>query len=388
MLHRLRIGTLLSLGALAVMGGGLMAPALPALTEPFGVKPGSVGLVLSLYTLAAALTLPFTGLLLDVIGRKPVGITCLCIDGLFGLLCTLAPNFATLLLFRFLQGVGIAGLVPVAMTIIGDWYIGEKRLRLMGYLSATIAIAAIVIPSLAGILAELDWRYPFLVYGVSPLLAIPFGILIPETAPKRIGIQPIKYLLHLKSAIQLQEVRRVFFHAFGTYFLLYALITFMPLYLAARYGYGVWIAGIAISINACISAWVSTKAVYIQRRLGKSRTLVLGYLLLAVSLMLLPLWPGISGVIISLLLFGSGMGILQPAIFNQAAAAGPVALTGAIVALFNTIKFVGMTASPFLLRFVFDTAGTKITFLIAGAIGAIWALHSIRKQEIPDERTL
>ncbi len=380
MLYRLRLITLLSLGALAVMGGGLVAPALPALMEPFGVKSGSVGLVLSMYTLAAALTLPFTGLLLDVIGRKPVGIVCLLIDGLFGILCTLAPNFGTLLLFRFMQGIGIAGLVPVAMTVIGDWYHGEYRLRIMGYLSATIAIAAIAIPALAGILAEFDWRYPFLIYGVSPLLAIPFSILVPETAPRRLGLQPRNYLRNLKSAIKLRAVRAVFFYAFGTYFLLYALITFMPLLLAARYGYGVWVAGAAISLNAAISAWISTKAVTIQRKLGHSQTLVAGYLLIAFSLVLLPLGPGIAGVAISLLLFGSGMGVLQPAIFNQAVTAGPIALTGAIVALFNTVKFVGMTTAPFLLRFVFDAAGTTITFVVAGIIGGIWALRCIGKE--------
>lgn len=377
MLHRLRLVTILSLGALAVMGGGLLAPALPALIEPFGTTSGSVGLVLSMYTLAAALTLPFTGLLLDIVGRKQVGITCLMIDGLFGILCTFATNFGTLLVFRFMQGIGIAGLVPVAMTIIGDWYDGERRLRVMGYLSATIAIAAVGIPFLAGILAEVDWRYPFYIYGFSPILAIPFALLIPESKPSHTSKNPVQYLRNLKSAIILDEVRTVFLHSFGTYFLLYAFITFMPLHLAARFGYGVWVAGAAIAVNASISAWVSTKAVLIERTCGRHWTLVYGYVLLATSLLLLPLWPHITGVMVSLLLYGSGMGILQPAIFNRAAMAGPPELTGAIVAWFNTIKFVGMTTAPFLLRFVFDAAGMTVTFLIAGIIGGTWALYSV-----------
>ncbi len=379
-LHRLRLCTLLTMGALAVMGGGLMAPALPALIEPFGVKSGSVGLVLSMYTLSAAITLPFTGLLLDVIGRKPVGMACLLIDGVFGILCTIAPNFGTLLVFRFMQGIGIAGLIPVSMTIIGDWYHGEQRLHIMGYLSATIAIAAVFIPALGGFLAELDWRYPFYVYGLSPLLVIPFGLLLPETAPQRGVIQPIQYLLKLKSAIVLHEVRAVFLHAFGTYFLLYAFITFMPLHLAARFGYGVWVSGVAISLNALISAFVSAQAVKMQRLFGHGRTLFCGYATLGLSLGLLPFWPGFAGVSVSLLLFGTGMGILQPAIFNRSTTAGPIALTGAIVALFGTFKFIGMTSAPFMLRFVFDIANMTSTFLIAGITAGIWGLCAIGKE--------
>lgn len=374
--HHARVATLLLIGGFGVMGGGLLAPALPALIDPFGVQESSVGLVLSVYTLAAALTLPFTGLLLDVLGRKPVGVACLIIDGVFGLLCTAAPSFAVLLVFRFLQGIGIAGLIPVAMTVIGDWYQGEKRLKVMGYLSATIAVAAVVIPLLGGVLAEFSWRYPFFVYGFSPLLAIAFVVLVPETAPDRSGAHTASYLRGLGKALGSTAVREVFLHSFGTFFLLYAMVTFVPLFIAARYGYGVSVAGAAISLNGLIAALVAGRAVGLNRRLGRRLTLVCGYTAIGVSLALMPFWPGAPGVVVSLVLFGIGMGVVQPAIFNWATTAGPAELTGSIVALFNTLKFIGMTAAPLVLRSVHGAGGMRWTFAVAGAVGGLWALRA------------
>ncbi len=378
--HRLRVGTLLTMGGFGVMGGGLLAPALPALIEPFAIDEASAGLVLSVYTLAAALTLPFTGLLLDLLGRKTVGICCLLIDGSFGLLGTTAPSFGVLLGFRFLQGIGIAGLIPVAMTVVSDWYEGEQRLRIMGFLSGTIAVAAVVIPLLGGTLGEISWRHPFLVYGFSLLLAPVFFVLVPESAPRTRG-QDIRartgaYVGGLVRALKLQAVREVFLHSFGTYFLLYSLVTFVPLFLSTAYGLGSGVAGVAIALNGFVAALVAGRAVGINRRLGRRLTLVSGYLAIGLSLGTIPLWPGVAGVALSLVLYGVGMGVVQPVIFNWATTAAPAGLTGSIVALFNTLKFIGMTAAPVALRGVHAIGGMPWTFAAAGAVAVLWSLRA------------
>jgi len=54
---------ILVMGAFGVMGGGLVAPALPTIGGAFDVPEGQQGLVLSVYTLAAAISLPFIGYL-------------------------------------------------------------------------------------------------------------------------------------------------------------------------------------------------------------------------------------------------------------------------------------------------------------------------------------
>gem|GEM_PF-5528744 len=179
----------------------------------------------------------------------------------------------------------------------------------------------------------------------------------------------------------LRGVREVFLHSFGIYFLLYALVTFVPLFLAGVYGLGVGVAGVAISLNGFVAALVAAHAVAINRRIGKRLTISFGYLTIAVSLTTIPLWPGLPGVAVSLILFGMGMGVVQPVIFNWATTAGPPGLIGSIVALFNTLKFIGMTAAPVALRGVYGVGGLILTFAAAGLIAVLWALRGFARAE-------
>lgn len=101
-----------------------------------------------------------------------MGLSYLVINGIFGTACIYAGSFKQLLLFRFIQGIGIVGLIPIAMTIISDLYQGKKRLKMIGLLSGVISASQIIVPSLGGLLASLNWKYPFVVYGFSLLIAV------------------------------------------------------------------------------------------------------------------------------------------------------------------------------------------------------------------------
>ncbi|MGM0462643.1 MAG: MFS transporter [Fibrobacterota bacterium] len=377
--RRIRVALLLVMGGFSVMGGGLVAPALPALQNTFDVSEGALGLVLSVYTLAAALTLPFTGLFVDVLGRKRVGTACLIIDGSCGVLCIFAPDFGVLLILRFIQGIGLAGLIPVVMTIVSDWYAGENRLRIMGFLSSTIAMAAVVIPLAGGVLAQIDWRLSFGMY-VFPLILAPFFVmLIPESAPSQKDIAEkvnvSDYLLQLRKSLHLSSVRGVFIHSFGTFFQLYAFVTFVPLLITSYFDGGTALAGAAIAIHGVVAAIAAGYAVTINRRVGRSSALLLGYTLLAGSLFLLPLWSNVWWSALSFVAFGAGMGILQPLIFNWVTTTAPPEMRGSIVALFNTCKYAGMTAAPLVLQFFYTLGGIPFVFSAAAAAALIWAAH-------------
>ncbi len=371
---------LLSMGAFGVMGGALVAPGLPSLIEPFGIEEGSAGLVLSVYTLSAAAALPVIGLLLDRLGRRRVAIGCLLVDGIFGVLCASAPSFGVLLLFRFIQGIGIAGLIPVAMTVIRDWYADRKlRLKMIGYLTGTISASAVLIPLLGGTLAAVDWRYPFWMYGFSLVLAGLFAVFIPETGP--VGQDQIKilddarqYLGSMVRALSIQRVRETFAHALVLYFLLYAMVTFLPLFLVYGHSLGEVAAGSFLSFQALLSAFVATRAHVIDDLVAPRSKLTLGFGLIVCALISLPLWAAPSGVVISLLIFGSGMGVVQPAIYHEATAAPPEELAGFVVALFNTMKYLGMSLSPVLLGYLARFLTQGQLFGAAAGVAGAWIL--------------
>ncbi|MFP4200531.1 MAG: MFS transporter [Clostridia bacterium] len=377
--------TLLTMGAFGVMGGALIAPTLPTLSVAFGVAEDRVGLVLSVYTLSAAFALPFIGLLIDRIGRKPVAIACLLIDGIFGVSSTFAPDFNILLLFRFFQGLGIAGLIPIAMTVLGDLFKERNlRLKLMGILSGTISGAAALVPILGGALAELDWRYPFFVYGFSLLLAAAFATLVPETRDTtgiRTGlVQEIThYLRRMKEALGIPRVKETFAHAFILYFSLYSLVTYLPLFLVDYHGLSSFWAGMGLAVQASLAVIVASRANWVDEKWNWTQKLTIGFGLMILSLATLPYWPSLLGVVASLLIFGMGLGFVQPAVYHEATAAPPKELAGSVVALFNTMKYIGMSASPFVLGFVAAYFPTSVLFLVSGGLCAFWVVFFNRR---------
>jgi MFS family permease len=92
-----------------------------------------------------------------------------------------------LLLFRALQGVGAGGVVPVAVTVIGDIFPLEERGRVQGMFSAVWAVASVAGPALGGLVTDaLSWRWVFyfnLPFGAAS--AIMLWAFLREEPPRR-----------------------------------------------------------------------------------------------------------------------------------------------------------------------------------------------------------
>src|SRR3546814_1692572 len=93
----------------------------------------------------------FRSILADRHGRRAVLVPCLASFGLFGLLSALSPSFQVLLVLRLLQGVGGAGLINLAVVIIGDHWSGIDRARLVGQNAAVLTLSLATFPPLGEI---------------------------------------------------------------------------------------------------------------------------------------------------------------------------------------------------------------------------------------------
>ncbi len=127
--------------------------------------------VFSAYLLTSTTTVPVYGRLADTYGRKPIFFVgaALFLGG--SALCAAASNMEELILFRAIQGLGAGGVVPASVTVVGDIFSVEQRAKIQGMLSAVWAVSAIIGPAVGGLIVDrLDWRWVFYVN-------IPFGIL-------------------------------------------------------------------------------------------------------------------------------------------------------------------------------------------------------------------
>jgi len=154
---------------LAALEATAVAAAVPtAVGELGGVSRYSW--VFSVYLLTSTTTVPLFGKLADLYGRKRTYQAAVAIFLVGSALCGLAHSFGQLIIFRAIQGLGAGGVMPVAITIVGDIYKLEERGRVQGAFSGVWALASLIGPLLGGIITDaLSWRWIF-------YLNVPFGL--------------------------------------------------------------------------------------------------------------------------------------------------------------------------------------------------------------------
>lgn len=172
-MNETRILVVLFLGVfLGALDISITGPALPAIGSEFGLNSLQLSLIFSLYVLANISFVPLMTRLSDIYGRRIIFATGVMVFTLASGLTAFAGQSDWLLTGRALQGLGAAGIFPVATAIIGDVFAPERRGRALGILGAVFAIAFMLGPPLAGVLLKyLSWRWLF-------GLNLPLGILV------------------------------------------------------------------------------------------------------------------------------------------------------------------------------------------------------------------
>jgi DHA2 family multidrug resistance protein len=138
--------------------------ALPHMRASLGASQDEINWVLTSYIVASAIATPLTGWFADRIGRRR-----LLLGAVFGftgasLLCGLASSLEQMVLFRVVQGVCGAVLVPLAQATMMDINPRERFGQAMAVFGAGIMIGPIIGPTLGGWLTEtFNWRAVFLV---------------------------------------------------------------------------------------------------------------------------------------------------------------------------------------------------------------------------------
>lgn len=154
---------------LAALEATAVAAAVPtAVGELGGVSHYSW--VFSVYLLTSTTTVPLFGKLADLHGRKRTYNVAVAVFLVGSALSGLSRSFGQLVIFRAIQGLGAGGVMPVAITVIGDIYKLEERGRVQGAFSGVWALASLIGPLLGGVITDaLSWRWIF-------YLNVPFGL--------------------------------------------------------------------------------------------------------------------------------------------------------------------------------------------------------------------
>ena len=145
--------------------------ALPYMQGAMSASQDEINWVLTSYIVAAAIMTAPTGFLAARFGRTRLFVTAVVGFTVASALCGLAQSLGQIVIFRVLQGMFGAALVPLSQSVMYELYPPEQRAKAMGLWTMGVMMGPICGPILGGWLTEnYSWRWVF-------YINVPFGVL-------------------------------------------------------------------------------------------------------------------------------------------------------------------------------------------------------------------
>ncbi|WP_346858356.1 MFS transporter [uncultured Draconibacterium sp.] len=365
--------TLLLASMLTILANAIIAPSLPLISSTFkDVKNVEIvtKLMLTLPALTIAIVAPLAGRLLDKVGRIKVLYISLLIYLLAGTSGFWLGNLFSILVGRVVFGLGVAGIMTVSTTLIGDYFTGAKREHFMGLQGAFVALGGLIFITAAGVLTDINWRLAFLIYGFSAIVMVlvPFALHEPKMAHHETKAQT-QNRMAVPPAVWL-----VFISAFITTVSFYMIPVQLPFFLQKLEGINGNKMGLALGSLPFAQAIASFYYKRVKKKFDFIGIYSLGFIPMAIGFGIIGFshsyWQTISGVLIS----GLGVGILIPNGNLWMINLVPIQVRGKYVGYLTTATFLGMFFSPIIIQPIQNMVGINTSFIVLGAALALLSL--------------
>jgi MFS family permease len=201
-----------SVAALTILDLSKVNVALPSIEAAFGAGSTELQLIVSGYVLTFGLFLVPMGRIGDQRSRRALFLIGLSVFTVASVACALAPDTATLLVARLIQGMAAGTQMPQVLGLIQQLFQGKERGRAFGLFGATIGISTAFGPTLGGLAIALGgaddgWRWIFWMNLPLGLAAIAAAVwLLPNTRTRSrrpLALDPIGLVLFALTVVAL-----------------------------------------------------------------------------------------------------------------------------------------------------------------------------------------
>lgn len=165
-----------------VFDTSILSVALLQMQGSLSATQDQIAWVLTSYLIAVAVMTPVWGALSGIFGRKPLLLICIAVFMVFSLLSGTSDSLAEILIYRFMQGVFGAALIPLSQSSLLSIYRREDFSVAMGWWGVGIMFGPVFGPTLGGYITEFfSWRWAFyLNLPVSLLAFVMIWLLVPR----------------------------------------------------------------------------------------------------------------------------------------------------------------------------------------------------------------
>jgi MFS family permease len=386
----LRKATLLVASTLTVMAGAIIAPALPQISKEFSDVPGAEllsRLVLTLPALFMGILAPLAGYFTDKAGRKKVLLFSLILYAAAGTTGLYLNDLYHILAGRAILGIAVGALITSVITLIGDYFEGEERSRFMGLQAAFAGMGGLIFISLGGVLADINWRMPFLLYVASLIVWIMAIVSVYEPfKEQKSGPDQTNELKTGRRKVQITPVIwAVYAITFFSALIFYMIPTQMPFMLNALDGISNTRIGFAIAFVNVASVSTSLNYGKIKRIMSYPAIMALVYFLVFTGFLIISQAGSYVMMIVGIVFSGLGFVLMMPNLNLWLISLAPSAMRGQLVGYLNMALFLGMFGSPIAIQPLLRWGDLYNVFFILAilifVLGFFFLIYSKVKQQ-------
>lgn len=363
--------TLLLASTLTVMSGATIAPSLPQMEEVFAHVPNApflIRLVLTLPALFIVLSAPILGRISDKYGRLYVILPALVLYGISGSAGFFAETIWFLLVTRAILGIAVAGIMTTATTMIGDMFSGEMRTKIVGYQSAFMAMGGVVYVGVGGLLADIDWTYPFLLYSFSLVIFVLGLKSLKESRRQASNEEAV-----VNSPVP-TKAYYIYVIGFISMLVFYSVPVQIPFYIRELGVEKNFYIGLAIMVSTFFGALTAVNYSRIKGKAHFEKVYVWSFLLVASSYIMISFSQGYPGVLVAMMLNGIGIGMIMPNSSLWLISISENDNRGKILGGLTTAFFLGQFLSPMATQPMVKYFGTETMF---GGLGVLLVVFAI-----------
>lgn len=339
------LGLLSAIGPFAI---DMYLPALPSIGQSLGASMGAVQASLMVFFIALGVGQLVYGPASDMLGRKLPLYFSLVLFAVGSVGCALAPDVQTLIVLRFIQGLGASAGMVIPRAIVRDMHTGVDAARLMSMLMLVFSVSPILAPLAGSLMIEsLGWRSVF--WSVTVIAIIGLVILFTSLQETRPAAQRANSTVRSALTAYGELLRDahflglVFIGAFGMASF-FSFLANSPFVMIDHYGLTPRQYSLAFAINAASFIGVSQFTGKLAGRFGlvKLVKFAVGGYAAVMTLLLVQNLLGVDrlDVLIVLMLMGFGfLGLVVPTTSVLALEAHG-AIAGTASALMGTLQFV------------------------------------------------
>jgi len=390
---------ILAATAIALLGTPLASPAMPeiarvfaenAQNEPFArailaaisILPGDPSVIflvkfilLSIPALFIILSAPLVGWLSDNVGRKKLLNISLLIFGLSGASGYFADSFFFMFVGRAILGLSIAGIKTATVAMVGDYYEGAERNKIIGWQGSAMKIGGVIFMLLGGLLANFSWQAPFLGYMLA-FVILPSGLIALSESLPAVSSNQEQEMDGGIPAIPFWPSTYVFVSAFLASGLFFITPVQLPFYLRNAFDASPFEMGAAIALGNTIGALISLVYYRFKRRLNFVAIYAFIFLSMATGYYIVALADNYPVALLGMVVAGLGFGLYVPNHSSWILSIVSAKRRGFGVGLVTTAMFAGQFSAPILVQPFIDPANPSAVWtamsMLLFALGALY----------------